>query len=360
VTTRPDLLVVGGGIAGLTTALAAAERGLRVTVVDVPRVGAASRASAGLLAPTVDGLPASALGPAVAARELYPDFLAGLYERSDIRVPLDRRGILELASTQEELAALHARGHPRAERLDCIALARIEPALARHAGALLHPDDGAVDNVILMTALDVAVAREPAITRVPADVVSVDLAGAVPALGTRAGDRYEGGALLLAAGAWSGGLPGLPRPLPVRPVRGQLVRLAALPVHHVTFGAGGYLLPRGDTLLVGATNEEAGFECVATEAGLAELSAIAARAVPELAGAPVVEHWAGLRPISRDGLPILGADPEHPTLQYACGYSRNGILLAPWAAAQLAESLAGTGPTPELARFSIARFVEDQ
>jgi glycine oxidase len=124
-------------------------------------------------------------------------------------------------------------------------------------------------------------------------------------------------------------------------VRGQLLRLAQSPVRHVTYGGGGYLVPRGDTVLVGATSEEAGFENETSLAGLAALRHIAARAVPSLGAAVVVDHWAGLRPMSLDGHPILGPDPDSPALVYACGFSRNGILFAPWAAARLADVLVG-------------------
>jgi len=137
-------------------------------------------------------------------------------------------------------------------------------------------------------------------------------------------------------------------------VRGQLLRLAQSPIRHVTYGAGGYLVPRADTVLIGATSEEAGFENETSLAGLAVLRGIAARAIPALANALVVDHWAGLRPMSLDTHPILGADPESPALVYACGYSRNGILFAPWAAAQLARVLVGD-PAPELAQFRVDR-----
>ena len=100
VTSVPDLVVLGGGIAGLTASLAAAERGMRVTVIDQVLAGAASRASAGMLAPSIAGLPEWARPMAIAARDVYPRFLATLLDRSDIEVPLDRNGILELACSK--------------------------------------------------------------------------------------------------------------------------------------------------------------------------------------------------------------------------------------------------------------------
>ena len=352
----PDLVIAGGGIVGLTTALVAARRGMRVTLVDQPRPGAASRASAGILAPSIGDAHPAVREALVAAQAFYPAFLDGLVARTEIVVPLDPDGIIELASTEAERETLFTSAPASAERLDAHALAALEPALADHAGALLHPGEGAVDNVTLMGALDVAVARQARIARVIDEVASFDARGNLPAFLARGGTRYSGRRLLVANGAWAGSLPGLPRPLPVRPVRGQLMRLEGRPIRHVTFGAGGYLVPRGNSLVIGATSEDAGLDPSTTPRGLKDLRAIASRAIPVLAHAPVLEHWAGLRPMAVDGLPILGADPAVPAICYACGFSRNGILLAPWVAEQLLPVLTG-GALPETVKpFSMERF----
>jgi glycine oxidase len=357
-TTVPDLVVLGGGIVGLTSALAAADRGMRVTLIDQLRPGASSRASAGILAPSVDGLPRAILSAASEARDFYPGFLDALSSRTELEVPLDRSGVLELASSPEELDKLAVRS-PSATRLDAAALAALEPALAGHAGALMHPLDGGVDVAALMSALDVAIAIEARIARVTDEVASLDARGNLPAFRSRGGTRYAGRRLLLASGAWAGALPGLPRTIPVRPVRGQMIRLEGPAIRHTTFGAGGYLARRDGALLVGATSEEAGFEATTTPRGLKELRAIATRAIPGLAKANLVEHWAALRPMSGDGLPILGADPSLPALFYACGFSRNGILLAPWAADRLGQALAGGAAAEVLAPFRVDRFEEN-
>lgn len=346
-----DVIVLGGGIAGLTVALEAARRRLSVIVLDTPRPGAASRAAAGMLAPSVEDLSGAILGAALAARDHYPAYLAELNERTGIEVPLDRRGILQLVS-EPDAESLRGRAPAGAEWLDAAALAESEPSFAGHHGALLHPLDGAVDNLLLMDAIERAVASEASIQRVTADVLSID--ADQPSALTSTRGRFFATRLVLSSGAWAGGLAGVPRRIAVRPVRGELMRVAQAPIQHVTFGAGGYLVPRGDTLLVGATSDEAGFENETSLAGLATLRSIAARAIPSLASALVVDHWAGLRPMSADTHPILGADPDSPALVYACGYSRNGILFAPWAAAQLARALVGD-PAPELKPFLIDR-----
>lgn len=355
----PDLVVAGGGIVGLTTALVSARRGLRVTLVDQPRAGSASRASAGMLAPSIGDVAPSVRDAFVAAREFYPQFLDRLLARTEITVPLDRDGVLQLASTDEERETLFASASATAERLDRHALAALEPALAEHAGALLHPHDGAVDNLTLMGALDVAVARQSRIARMTDEVASFDAKGNLPGFRSRGGTRYAGKRLLVANGAWAGSLPGLPRPLPVRPVRGQLIRLEGRPIRHVTYGAGGYLVPRGNSLIIGATTEEVGLDASTTPRGLKDLHASATRAIPVLAHAPMLEHWAGLRPMAADGLPILGTDPDVPALCYACGFSRNGILLAPWAAEQLLAVLLGGSLSERASPFSVDRLLHD-
>jgi glycine oxidase len=354
-----DLVIVGGGIAGLTTALVATERGLHVVVIDEPRPGAASRAAAGMLAPSVEGLPHRVRELALEARDYFPRFLEELRKKADpdVEVALDRNGILEVASTDEDLTRLHASAPAGSHALDHNELAGLEPALSNHSGALLHPADGAVDNVTLMTALDLAVSRDLLIRRIKGSATSVDLRGGRPVAWTAEGTRHEATAIVLATGAWATGIPGLPRPLPVRPLRGQLLLLDLLAVRHVTYVAGGYLVPRGPSLLVGATSEEAGFHNAVTGDGRSELLGIARRAIPELASARVVEHWAGLRPVTPDALPILGADPDVPGLIYACGFSRNGILLAPWAATQLAPLFDGGRAPSSLGPFSPARFL---
>ncbi len=352
----PDLVVAGGGIVGLTTALAAARKGLRVVLIDQPRAGSASRTAAGLLAPSIGDAAPEVREAFIAARDFYPAFLDQLLARTEIAVPLDRDGILDVASSGQELDAMVAKAPAGAERLDAHALAAAEPALSHHAGAVLHPHDGAVDNVTLMGALDVAVARQARIARMTDEVASFDAKGNLPGFRSRGGTRYAGHRLLVATGAWAGSLPGLPRPLPVRPVRGQLLRLEGRPVRRVIHVPGGYLVPRGNSLVVGATSEDAGLDASTSPRGLKDLRAVASRAIPVLANAPLLEHWAGLRPMAADGLPILGNDARLPALTYACGFSRNGILLAPWAAEQLLPVLMGGALPASVAPFSLARL----
>ena len=351
-----DLLIIGGGIAGLTTALAAAERGLRVVVVHEGRPGEASRAAAGILGPSVEGMPPHVLGAALAARDYYPGFLAALEERTGIAVSLDRNGILELAVSDADLAMRASRAGEGAMVLDATALAALEPALGHHPGGILHPDDGAVDNVTLMNVLELAVQREPRITRVDGRIGAVEFHAGDASARTIEGQRWHASVLLLASGAWASQVGGLPRELPVRPLMGQLLRLDGRVANHVTYGGGGYLIPRGASLVVGATKEATEFESRTTPEGREALLAIARATAPALAAARVVDQWAGLRPVTPDALPILGPDPREPALVYACGFSRNGILLAPWAAEQIAIEMTSERGSVGLSLFSIDRF----
>ena len=353
----PDVVVVGGGIVGLCAALAAADRQLRVTIADDARAGAASRAAAGMLAPSVEGWTAAAQEVAFAARELYPEFLARLSERSGIRIGLDRGGILELATSEKDLDALRARAANEARVLLQRELTELEPALASHPGAVHHPRDGWVDNRALMDALSIAVGRHPLIETCHAAVASVDVTGTRPRSRLAGGAILESDHLLLAIGAWAS-LPGLPRVLPVRPVKGELLTLDRAAVRHVVFRSGSYAVPRGETLLIGATSEEADFDPRPTVPGRSWLRNVAVTLIPELRHASITDHWGGLRPCSPDGLQILGQDPEWPTLVYGCGFSRNGILLGPWAGEAMAELFSGAGQSRIPRQFHPLRFGE--
>jgi glycine oxidase len=354
-----DVIITGGGLAGVTTALACARRGLAVTLIDGAHRGSASRASAGVLGPSIGrGPKGGRVGRFMfAARDRFPGFLDELCELTGIDVPMVR-GALELALNDTHLAELRARAAalPDAKVLGAADVAALEGALVPVAGALHHPRDGAIDVRALRAALDAAVRLSPRIAVIRATVTSVDAPGAGVTMtdGTRAAASH----VVLACGAWVSEMRGLPRALPVRPVKGE-VAVAAGPVafRHVVFGAGGYLVPRGDSLLVGATSEDAGFDAEPTAAGAASLAGTARALVRDWPrDATFGAQEAGLRPMTPDGYPILGRDPDVPALLYACGYSRNGVLVSPLAADCLAALIAGDDPGFDLTAFAVARF----
>ena len=351
----PDVIVIGGGLVGLASAAALADRGLSVHVLAESRPGEASVAAAGLLAPSVEEI-SSARAFGLASRDRYPSYLDWLRERTGIRVPLNREGVLQVALTKAEVAELED-ASAGSEWLDASALAQLEPALAPAIGAAFHEGDGAVDNVVLLTALTRLVMHDPRITFERSAVAGVDTKGLV--VQTAGGQRRSTAAILVATGAWTSRLRGLPRSLPVEPVRGQMLSRVGMPLRHATFGAGIYLVPResGHTL-VGSTMERVGFDARTTEAGTDSLLAAAGRLCPAVADGAPHEAWAGLRPVTPDLLPIIDRDPEYPSLLYACGHSRNGILMAPLTADCVADLVTEGTTDHDLAPFSCTRFRE--
>jgi glycine oxidase len=355
-----DVIVVGGGGIGLAVALAAVRKGLTVSLVAVHRAGEAFPAAAGMLAPAVEMAEREGASGehtfAVAARDRYPEYLIELAEQSGVVVPLNRLGLLHVVLDEVEAARRAVVRIPGTEWLDRSALAALEPALGHAAGARLFPDDGAVDNVELYRAMEIAVARSPRVhwSRTAARAVTLEDRGAKCELDD--GMVVRGRHLVLAAGAWTTSIAGLPRRVPVEPVRGQMVSLAASPLRHVVYGDDGYLVPRGDLTLVGATMEHVGFDPATTSAGVQGLRAAAATLCPALGGATQTRAWAGLRPVTPDLLPIIGRDPDQPSLIYACGHSRNGVLMAPLTGDCVAALLSGDTPTVDISMFSIERF----
>jgi glycine oxidase len=256
--------------------------------------------------------------------------------------------VLHVAFTEASLDRLGARVDTQckegllAEFLDRDAVLRIEPALnpAIH-GAALFPADGSVDNRLLMRALSMAAARA-GVHFLTGHVRSLLEVGGRAAGVDVDGERLAADAVVVAAGAWTGLVPGSGlSPRQVRPARGQMVMLRSrVPVlERVVFSDQGYLVPRADGhLLAGSTLEFRGFAKEVTAQGLRQILALALELVPSLGELPVVESWAGLRPFTEDRLPVLGQGPL-PGLFLASGHFRNGILLAPVTAEVLAQAV---------------------
>ena len=318
-----DVAIVGDGIAGLTCALACARRGLDVVLVGARSTAAASHASAGLLAPSIAPRPAD--DPAqrflVAARDGYPAWLDVLAEESGVEVPL-RLGLLEADSGR------------------------------------FHERDGAVDVPALLEALEVAISRRR-ITRLATGARAVEREGDALVVETPA-RRITARRLVVAGGAWAGALNGLRPALPVRPVAGVTALVRGEPdLPHVLYGAGGYLVPRGDALLVGATARDVGFDARITDGDRTSLGAIA-RKLHGIDAGLLEGHALGFRPMTPDGLPLLGVDAHDPRIVYATGYSRNGILVAPLAAACVAALVGGGEPPASIAPFAVDRFASSE
>jgi glycine oxidase len=351
-----DVLVIGDGLVGLACAAAAAERGLVIQLVGQARPGAASLAAAGMLAPSIERSEGPATAFAIAARDRYPSYVDWLRERSGIDVPLNRDGIIQVAVTESGVRGLR-RGMPPGSRwLDATELRELEPGLSHGLGGVFHANDGAVDNVLLYRALLATVRSNRRITITDDLITELAFSSFVVGVG-RSGTSYPADRAILAAGAWSSTIRGLPRYLPVEPVRGQMIAFDTAPLRRVVYGPTGYVVPRAsDRTLVGATTDRAGFENLTTPEGLERLKRTAAEIIPWFANTEPVDAWSGLRPMSADLQPILGPDPGEPQLMYATGHSRNGVLMTPITADCLAALLVGDTPDVSIALFSIDRF----
>lgn len=360
------IVVVGAGAAGCAVALALRERGARVLVLEREAPGSgATRASGGMLAPEYEaGAPGPGLRVGVRARAAWPAFAERVEALSGRPIGYRRGGMLVAAADEAEAARLREeeaglrRAHLPAELLTPEEADRLQPGLGPARAWLWLPEEGRVDADALGLALGRAVSAAGAELRSGVEVSGLRIRDAAEAGGGRVeGVRLEGGeevaaeAVVLAAGAWIAALEGLARPAPVRPVRGQMLRLrtdAPPPRRLLADPRGHYLVPRPDgSLLAGSTMEEAGFDASVTEAGLDAIHQAAVRLLPALAEARTEASWAGLRPITPDGWPLLGPDPVIEGLHWAAGYGRNGILLAPLAGAAVAARILDRAPVTE-------------
>jgi glycine oxidase len=334
-----DVIVVGGGVVGAACAHALARRGLAVTVLDPgPPPGSATLAAAGMLAPFAEAEPDDPmLGIAVRARDHYATLAPELEEETGLSLLYRTDGIVEVAFTEEDVDAL--RGAISWQRqsgfavdwIDAEELRDLHPGVGPTAlGAALAPEDGGIDPVALRQAL-LSSAQRVHGAAIVAEAAEQLLFEGERVCGVRtASDTLTAGSVVIAAGAWSGRVRGLPRSLPVEPVRGQIVTFpwpeGEPPA--IVYGAHGYVMERDGTAIAGSTMERVGFDVATTPEGIQRVREIAARIFPALAEREPTETWAGLRPMSPDGRPIIGRDPLVPNLLYATGHGRNGILLA--------------------------------
>ena len=341
---------------GLAAAIAVAERGASVALIGENRAGEASPAAAGMLAPSVE----RAVGPAhdfgIAARDRYPSYVEFLAERTGIRVPLNRRGILQVALSGKGIKGLKKTAPLSSHWLDAKELRELEPALAHAVGAMFNPDDGAVDNTVLLSALLNLASTNARIAMLNDAVTEVEPRESSATVRTKSGATHSARHVVLAAGAWVGRISGARLGRAVVPSRGQLVSYSSSPLAHVAYGPRGYVVPRGDSTIGGSTMENVGFDATTTNEGVEKVRSAAEEICPSLSRSNATRSWAGLRPVTPDMLPILGPDPEHRSLIYACGHSRNGVLMAPLTGDLIADLVTGTPLSFDLSQFRPDRF----
>jgi glycine oxidase len=309
-----------------------------------------------MLAPSVERAAGRAHEFGIAARDRYPSYVDFLADRTGIRVPLNRLGILQVALSERGVRGLRKGRLPSSPWLDSKQLEDLEPALSHGLGAILNAGDGAVDNVVLLDALERLVSASNRIEGVEEVVTDLQACQNSCEVKTASGAAHRAAHVVLAAGAWAGQIPGARFARAVEPARGQLVLYSSSPLRHVVYGPRGYVVPRGDGTIGGTTMETVGFDATTTREGVKKVRAAAEEICPSLADSAQTRAWAGLRPVTPDMLPILGADPERPSLIYACGHSRNGVLMAPLTGDIVADLVTGTPLSHDLSQFRPDRF----
>lgn len=369
----PDLLIIGGGVIGLSLAWELAGRGIRVRVIDRSEPGKeASWAGAGIL-PSAGRSDAQHPYDRLArlACELHPQWAPRLREETGIDTGFRICGGWHLGRTAGECAALaawaaFAREEGRSiEQVSLKELGRSEPGLQVVSDngpppcAYLDPAEAQLRNPRHLKALLAACRKANVEILSGAEVTDVVLRGnRIAELRTESGslhaDQY-----CFTAGAWTGTLLArLGISLGVVPIRGQMVlfRCRRPPIARIVNEGSRYLVPRDDgRLLAGSTEEEAGFDKRTTDEAIAELTAFGRQLVPALADANIERSWAGLRPGSFDGLPYMGRLPNLDNGYVAAGHYRSGLYLSPAVAVVMSQLLRGDRPEIDLTPFGVLR-----
>ena len=360
------ITIVGAGIVGCAVAYELSVRGAQVRVIDMRGTGAgATQASAGILAPYVEGHNDALLRIGVRSLSMYDEFIARVARDSGKAIEYERSGTLQVALDDAGARALDSdarrftRDGVEHTLLDGDDARRIEPALSsRIRAGLLLAQHGYVRVAQLTDALANAAARRGA-SFIAGVVGGIESRDGVVTLAISQG-VLESDAVILAAGSWTSALaqPILTSP-PVRPVRGQLVhlRFTDRPLARVVWGPDCYLVPWSDgSVLVGATVEDVGFDESATVAGVSGLLRAGADLLTEAPTARFDGVRVGLRPGTPDELPLIGPSATQPGVYYAAGHYRNGVLLAPLSAALVAELVLNGRRSPELELVRPDRF----
>ena len=364
----PAVIVVGAGIIGCTIAHELAAFGSRVQVIDARQPGqGATRASAGILAPYIEGHELTLLrslgGRSLA---LYDSFIERVRTDSGRDVIYQRNGTFELAFSDADVDRLSAlsgalwKEGVEARWIPPLAFDDYEPLVNAGAkGALLITPHGFVGVTSLTLASAAAAERRGARFKTETGAIRIHPMPAGRVGVQTQSSSWDADRVVLAAGSWSSQITveGADA-IPVKPIRGQLIQLAMKPgqIQRVVWGPDGYLVPWPDgSVLVGSTVEDVGFDENSTEEGVSKLRSAAARLVPSLADAPITGVRTGLRPKGPDDLPILGLSEAVPGLIYATAHYRNGVMLSPLTARLVGDLVFDRGADPALRDLTPSR-----
>lgn len=369
---KADVVVIGGGVIGLTIARALALRGVRnVLLVERARLGAeASSAAAGMLAPQAEADDADGFfNLCCQSRDMYPTFAAALREETGIDSELDRTGTLYLAFTEHDQREIEhrydwqVRAGLTVQKLNPTDARTLEPCISESVrGALKFPNDIQVENRRLLSALIAANEKLGVRLMTGTTVESIRInRGRIEGAETSRG-FVSTGKIVVSGGAWSSFIKVLDAASPnprIEPVRGQMVCFDSRPsiARHVIYSPRGYLVPRRDgRVLAGSTTEQAGFDKEVTASGVHSILSNALEISPRISDLPLIGVWAGLRPRAEDSLPVLGPCAEIQGLVFATGHYRNGILLAPITGELIAGAIVDNVVSPDLNAFGPDRF----
>ena len=355
---KSEILIIGGGIIGLAIAVELQLRGTTVTLLSRSFQQAAAHVAAGMIAPQAEAIPVgSMLDLCLKSRSLYPEWIRKLEQLTGINTGYWPCGIL---APVYELHNGEGQRELTSTWLDQEAIKLYQPGLGKDViGGWWYPEDAQVDNRALIKALLQAAHSLGVDVREGVTVEAIgQQEGQISYVRTSQGE-FQAQKYVLATGAWSHEL----LPLPVRPVKGQMLSVRMpqkqhqpFPLQRVMFGSEIYLVPRRDgRLIIGATVEEVGWTPHNTPKGIQTLLERAIRLYPEVQNWSIEEFWWGFRPGTPDELPILGVG-SCDNLILATGHYRNGILLAPVTASLLADLILQQKSAPLLNHFRYDRF----
>jgi len=285
--------------------------------------------------------------------QMYPAWIKQLEQEVAADILFSKEGLLFLASSADEFAILERRcewqtkSGLKAEIVSVEHIKQMEPLVTTStAGGLFLQDEISVSPRRLVDAL-----RESCLRRgveIRTGVFVKDIA------------ELDAGAVIIASGVWSSEIDGLNPPLPLRPRKGQILSLRMPPAsfRRIIRWKHSYFVPRSDdSLVVGATNEDVGFDRSLTPAGIGRLLSDAQQISLHTANWPIEEMWTGLRPATPDELPVIGLS-NTPDVYYAGGHYRNGVLLAPITAALIEDLLLKRPPRVPIDSYRPGRFTE--